>query len=86
MIAAPQNSDDQLWRDMSLRLNDAYNSYSIEYIALIETIAKHSQNVNQLYAACQLATSFPDAPTKLVGLAEKVSASPMMVAAASQRR
>lgn len=86
ILANAQNSDDQLWRDMSLRLNETYNSYSIEYITLIETIAQHSQDVNQLYAASQLATRFPDAPAKLLGLAEKIAASPMMVASSTLRR
>jgi len=84
LFAAPQNSDDQLWKDMSLRLDEAYNSYSLEYVALIETIATHSQNPSQLYAAHRLATCIGGSSRKLISLGKAIAQNPILTGSLKQ--
>lgn len=71
-LAAPHNLYDQLWRDMAVRLSMTYDSYKIEYTALIDILAKNAEDPVQLYAGLRLATGFPEVPTKLQRLAIEI--------------
>lgn len=72
VLAAPHNLHDQLWRDMAIRLSEVYDSYKIEYVALLTFVAENSENSTQLYASLRLATGFPEASTKLQRLATNI--------------
>ncbi|SDE04025.1 hypothetical protein [Kordiimonas lacus] len=71
LLASPRNLEDQLWRDMPMRLREAFRNYGREYSALLETVADHSENPVQRYAAYRLAICLPDAPQDIrdLGLA-----------------
>ncbi|MCJ9430709.1 hypothetical protein [Kordiimonas marina] len=42
VLAAPQTQDARLWQDMSMRLSQTAASYPVEFLALVETLAKHT--------------------------------------------
>ena len=81
ILAAPQNLHEQLWSDMSLRLAEAYASYPLEYVALLETVAHCSENVTQQYAAYRLASCLPARSDKLVRLADSLARSQFVTSA-----
>jgi hypothetical protein len=76
LLASPHNLEDLLWRDMPMRLREAFRSYGREYTALLETVAEHSKNPVQLYAAFRLAICLPDAPQKVRDLGMKLGENP----------
>lgn len=88
-LSAPHNLHDQLWRDMAVRLSATYDSYKIEYVALIDFLAKNAEDPVQLYAGLRLAIGFPEASSKLKRLAKKIQNSskvkPALLAAAKLR-
>jgi len=42
VLAAPQTQDARLWQDMNMRLAQTAASYPIEFLALVETLARHT--------------------------------------------
>ncbi len=57
---------------MAVRLSMTYDSYKIEYTALVNILAKNAEDPVQLYAGLRLATGFPEASAKLNRLAKEI--------------
>jgi|GEM_PF-1653390 len=84
LLASPHNLEDQLWRDMPMRLREAFRSYGREYSALVETIADHSENPVQLYTAYRLAICLPEAPQRIRDIGLALASDPAVKSAVRQ--
>jgi len=76
LLASRHNLEDQLWRDMPMRLKETFESYGREYTALIETVADHSANPIQLYTAYRLASCLPASSRNIQKLADELGSNP----------
>ncbi|MFC4349400.1 hypothetical protein ACFO5Q_16225 [Kordiimonas lipolytica] len=76
LLASHHNLENQLWRDMPMRLREVFKSYGKEYFALLEAVADHSANPVQLYAAFRLATCLPEAPQHVRELGFEIGSNP----------
>ena len=75
-LSAPQNLHSRLWPNMKLKLLETFRSYGVEYLALLETVARHSTNTIQLHAAYQLASIMNDTPAKMKRIRKEIEAPP----------
>lgn len=89
LISSDENLYRELWPDIEVRVAYVYESYKVEFSALIEAISKNSNHPVSLYAAYQLSKCVPVPTSRLKQLTLEIGKSPIIkpaIAAAKKRQ